>query len=166
MWRFLPLSCVLAFLFSETLVPLFFHDLKWTWQWRLMWLHLGMLKDNNKSHLSISKSTAIHLLNLPCTCNGCRALRSPVPTHIKWLKMMADNDMSLRCCSREVSKLISDSTKDCVHRSCQGAFIYQFLIHYEIDGAVVYVTISCWLVWAQHFTYANLNKRWLEEGFN
>lgn len=102
-----------------------FIDFRWTWQWRLMWLHLGMLRDNTKSHLRISKSTTFHLFNLPCTCIGCRVSRNPVTTQVKWLKMLGDNDMSLRSCSREVSKLTCNSAKDCMPRPCQRVFICQ-----------------------------------------
>lgn len=66
-----------------------------------MWLHLGLQRDNNQSHLSISKSAATHLLNLPHTCNGCRASQSSVRTHVKWLKLLASNGMSLRPYPRE-----------------------------------------------------------------
>lgn len=102
-----------------------FVDFRWTWQWRLVWLHLGMLRDNTRSHLRISKSTTIYLPNLPCTRNGCRISRNPVATHVKWLRMLGDNDMSLRSCSRDVSKLTCNSAKDRMLRPCQRALICQ-----------------------------------------
>lgn len=138
-----------------------FIDFRWTWQWRLMWLHLGMLRDNTKSHLRISKSTTIHLLNLPCTCNGCRVSRNPVTTQVKWLKMLGDNDMSLRSCSREVSKLTCNSAKDCMYAQAMPKSIYLPINLFFTMRLMV--LLSVWLslaglVFARSF-YANLNRR-------
>lgn len=144
-WRFLPLSCVLAFLFSETLGPLF----------SLTSGELGNEDWCDSTYVCweiIPKVTYAFPSQQQFICSTCPALvmdagfpeTQSQPRLSDWRCWETMTCPSGPARGKWANSLVTLLRTVCPGHAKEYLSANQSLLYYEIDGTVVCVTVPCW----------------------